>query len=115
MRCKNCKFFKYDSEYKSLGDCTKIFAEFIHIQFADAWFVEPEFGCIYGELAAEELGAPAEQSGEAPRQQLKPKMPSFAEVYTEWSGVNPHLAPKTDRERIIAHDIYNIIARHFGH
>lgn len=49
MKCKNCKFFKYDSEYKELGDCSKIFAEFIHISYADAWFVEPEFGCIYGE------------------------------------------------------------------
>jgi hypothetical protein len=53
MKCKDCRFFKYDAEYKNVGDCSKIFKEFIHIQYADAWFVEPEFGCIYGESATE--------------------------------------------------------------
>jgi len=61
--------------------------------------------------AAEEHGVAALQTTNSSSH----KMPSFAEVYTEWSGVNTHLSPKTDRERIIAHDIYNIIARHFGH
>ena len=55
------------------------------------------------------------EAGHPDAQQLQPKMPSFAEIYTEWSGVNTYLAPKTDRERIIAHDIYNIIALYFGH
>jgi hypothetical protein len=45
------------------------------------------------------------QSGEAPSQQLKPKMPSFVE-FDEWC-----------RDNLCAtrRDIYDYMARHFGH
>ena len=72
-----------------------------------------KIGMCNGQLPP--CAAEAMEAAKTNTQQLKPKKPSFAEVYTEWSGINTHLAPKTDSERIIAHDIYNIIARHFGH
>jgi len=49
MKCKDCKFFTKDVEFPQLGQCSKIFNEYIHVVSADAWYIEPEFGCIYGE------------------------------------------------------------------
>ena len=42
------------------------------------------------------------------------KMPSYSEVYSEWCAVNDN-APKNSDARVLFHEIYHIIARHFGH
>ena len=57
--------------------------------------------------AAEERGVSALQSGEAPSQQLKPKMPSLSD-FIAWCSIQGF-----DLENATASYMY--IARHFGH
>ena len=63
-------------------------------------------------LAAEERGVAALQSGEAPSQQLKPKMPGFLAVIEHVEGVYGVLS---EREGQIVSRTREFISRHFGH
>ena len=62
--------------------------------------------------AAEEHGVAALQSGEAPSQQLKPKMPGFLAVIEHVEGVYGVLS---EREGQIVSRTREFISRHFGH
>ena len=76
--------------------------------------IETELCYLHGLLAAEELGTIVKQSGEAPNQQLKPKMPSYEECVT---GIGDAPEGVVSPGSVIVGMVlmYQYIARHFGH
>jgi len=76
--------------------------------------IETELCYLHGLLAAEECGVAALQSGEAPSQQLKPKMPLLEEVEKAVANLYPNSRLSPLERETITH-AYIFISRHFGH
>lgn len=75
--------------------------------------IETQICYLHGLLAAEELGVAALQSGEAPSQQLKPKMPLLTEILSAYAAKNPgYMSTNIEGAMCFA---YKYISRHFGH
>jgi len=75
--------------------------------------IETELCYLHGLLAAEELGTIVKQSGEAPNQQLKPKMPSYEEASNGIVDISDKSYHKLEFV-FGAKAMYEYIARHFG-
>lgn len=77
--------------------------------------IETELCYLHGLLAAEERGTIAKKSGEAPNQQLKPKMPLLEEIQDAFAVDCSDTGHVTADEYAAIDFVYNYISRHFGH